>query len=44
MTLTLEKTEGATTNEQSKDTGTIGHTRHRTMKNKAKKKKKNTEN
>ena len=29
---TLEKTEGATKNGQSRDTGYIGHTRHRTNK------------
>ena len=28
--LTLEKTEGVITNEQSKDTGNTGHTRHGT--------------
>jgi len=34
---TLEKTEGAIKNEQSRDTGNIGHTRHRTKANKTKK-------
>jgi hypothetical protein len=37
----LEKTEGATTNGQSRDTGNIGHTRHNTKTNKTKH---NTEN
>ena len=32
---TLEKTEGAIKNVQSKDTDNIGHTRHRTKTNKA---------
>ena len=37
----LEKTEGATTNGQSRHTGNIGHTRHNTKTNKTKH---NTEN
>ncbi len=32
----LEKTEGAIKNEQSRNTGNIGHTRNRTKTNKAK--------
>jgi len=31
---TLEKTEGAIKNGQSRDTGSTGHTRHRTKTNK----------
>ena len=40
----LEKTKGAIKNEQSRDTGHIEYTRHRTMtnKNKTKQNKKNT--
>jgi len=32
----LEKTEGVIKNEQSKETGNFGYTRHRTTTNKAK--------
>jgi hypothetical protein len=38
----LEKTEGTIKNEQSRETGNIGYTRHRTTTNKTKKTKKNT--
>ena len=41
-TYTLEKTERTTKNEQSRETGNICHTRHRTKTNKIKKH--NTEN
>jgi len=36
LLLTLEKTEGAINNRQSRDTGNIGHTRHGTKQTKYK--------
>ena len=39
----LEKTEGAIKNRQSRETGNIGYTRHRTKTNKTKNPKHNTD-